>query len=279
MKPLRAIILLALLGVFCADAWAQRRWGFRDRDERERNPYSMERGDVPTWDLDADLPGDCFTFARLEFRSWTQRRSWTWYTDFRDSDLNMSYRLHTLTALRVHPEGVTFPIDDPRLFDYPFTFMSGVGGWELNDDEAAILRRYLLNGGFLMIDDFHGREQWDYFHKQLRKVFPDREPREVALEHPIFHIVFDLKERHQVPNLSIGTQFRGERTWEVSDWKEVNYCAIYDDRDRMCVFIAHNSDLGDGWEEERTDPFYFQMFSEPRAFPIGINVIMYALTH
>src|SRR5687767_6419317 len=159
MRKIRATLMLCLLGMLCQDVSAQRRWGFRDRGGGS-HPYSMERGDVPTWDLDSDLPRDCFMWARLEFRSWTQQRSWTWYTDFRDSDLNMSYRLQTLTALRVDPEGITFPIDDPRLFDYPFTFMSGVGGWDLNDEEAAILRRYLLNGGFLFVDDFHGHQQW-----------------------------------------------------------------------------------------------------------------------
>ena len=94
--------------------------------------------------MDKEVRKDCFTFARLRYRSWTQRRSFNWYTDYRDSDLNFSFRLHELTAMRVDPEGTYVEITDKRLFDYPFIFMSGVGGLELNDEEAAILRRSLI---------------------------------------------------------------------------------------------------------------------------------------
>lgn len=269
-----ARLLIALLT--CVGVAAQYAGPFRDRGP-ETHPLSIGNGDVPTWDLDPELPFDCFSFARLEFRAWTNRRSWTWWTDFRDADLNMSFRLHSLTAIRAHPEGATFPIDDPRLFDYPFTFMSGVGGWELNNEEAAILRKYLLNGGFLFVDDFHGHQQWDNFYDNIKKVFPDRDPIDLTIEHPIFHFIFDLKEMYQVPNVQIGRS--PTQTWEAADWKEPHYCAIYDDKQRMCVFIAHNNDLGDGWEEERNNPDYFRRHSEPKAYPIGINVIMWALTH
>jgi hypothetical protein len=240
--------------------------------------YARGRGRVPPWALDSDLPRDCFTFARVKYRSWTQRRSFTWYTDYRDSDLNLSFRLHQLTAMRVEPEGTYFEITDPRLFDFPFVFMSGVGGWELDENEATILRNYMLGGGFIMFDDFHGHAQWDNFYKCIKMIFPDREPMEIPLEHEIFHTVFDLKEKYQVPNIGIGTS-GGGRTWESPDWKEVHYCAIYDNKGRMVCFIGHNTDLGDGWEEESEDPFYFQTFSEPMAFPIGINVLVYAMMH
>jgi hypothetical protein len=241
--------------------------------------YAEGRGRVPPWELDRDLPRDCFTFARVKYRSWTQRRSFNWYTDYRDSDLNLSFRLHQLTAMKVDSEGTYFEITDHRLFDYPFLFMSGVGGLELDDNEASILRRYMLGGGFIMIDDFHGHAEWDNFYKCIKMIFPDREPIEIPLEHPVFHTVFDLKEKYQVPNIGIARRFGGSRTWEQADWKEVHYCAVYDDKNRMVCFIGHNTDLGDGWEEESEDPFYFQTFSEPMAFPIGINVIVYAMTH
>jgi hypothetical protein len=272
-----SILIFAFLMASESFAQSRRFGGFGGG--RGGAPFTVDRGNVPMWDRDPFLPHDSFMWARLKYRSWTERRSWTWYTDFPDSDLNMSYRLHQLTAMKVDPEGVIIEITDPRLFDYPFYYVSGVGGLTLDKDEAAILRKYMFGGGFLFFDDFHGQTQWDGFYKQMKKVFPDREPIDLPLDHQIFHIVYDLKEKYQVPNISIGTNSRGSRTWEEQDWKDVHYCAFYDDKGRMVAFISHNSDLGDGWEEEATDPFYFQTFSEPMAYPIGFNVIVYALTH
>lgn len=273
----RRIFILLLVVLSLGDAFAQSR---RMRGGNYSKEHMGDRGPVPMWEVDPELPRDAFVFARVKYRSWTQRRSWKWDTDFRDSDLNLSFRLQQLTAMKVDPEGIVVEITDPDLFHYPFLFMSGVGGLEVNDEEAEILRRHLLWGGFLFVDDFHGKAQWNNFYKQIKKVFPDREPQEIPLEHPVFHMIYDLKERPQVPNISIGQRaINGGPTWEESDWREVHYCAIYDDKGRMMVFISHNSDLGDGWEEEATDPLYFLTFSEPKAFPLGFNVLFYAMTH
>src|SRR5690349_7254927 len=128
----RFVILFLLAALFATtDASAQSRrfrgggWGGGSRE-----PYSIDRGNVPTWERDPDLPHDSFTWARIKYRSWIQRQSFTWYTDYPDSDLNMSWRLHQLTAMRVEPDPALVEITDPKLFDYPFLFMSGVGGLE-----------------------------------------------------------------------------------------------------------------------------------------------------
>src|SRR3954467_4788162 len=155
----RLAIFILFTSLLLSNARAQQRrfggFGGGGRGQAGES-YSTDRGSVPQWELDRELPHDCFVWARIKYRSWTQRRSFTWYTDYRDSDLNMSFRLHQLTALKVDPEGVVVEIADPQLNNYPFLFMSGVGGLELNDEEAAILRKYAFNGGFIMVDDFHG---------------------------------------------------------------------------------------------------------------------------
>jgi hypothetical protein len=114
-------------------------------------------------------------------------------------------------------------------------------------------------------------------------VFPDREPEEVPLEHEIFHCVYDLKEKPQLP--SIDSAWRGREsgvTWEPrydSDTSVPHYRAIRDDANRIMVFICHNTDLGDGWEREGEDRWYFEEFSIKKAYPLGINIVTYAMTH
>src|SRR6478735_4514745 len=85
------------------------------------------------------------------------------------------------------------PLDD-ELLDYPFLYAVEVGRWYLNDEEAAKLRDYLLRGGFLMVDDFHGSLQWEGFMESMRRVFPDREVVEIPDNHEVFHVVWDLGE-------------------------------------------------------------------------------------
>lgn len=239
-----------------------------------------DRGNVPHWEVDAEFPRDVFTFGRLKWRSKTGRRSMTWETDFPDSDLNMSWRLHQLTSMRVHPEGAVVDIMDPKLCEYPFYFLSGAGGFMVNEEEATILRKYLLGGGFIFVDDFWGPNEWDTFEEAMEEILPNRKWEELELSHQVFHIVFDLKQKPQIPNIYVGSQNRGTGiTWERPDAKEPHYRAYYDDRGRMMMFISHNSDMGDGWEEEASDPWYFQTYSEPKAYPLGLNVLFYALTH
>ncbi len=238
--------------------------------------------DFPTWDVSKETPNDIFTFARLRYQSgtWMGRRS-KWLIDYPDSDLNFSYRLQQLTSLEVNPEPVVVDIDPEQLRHYPFVYMLEAGDIYLSDDEARILREYLLNGGFIMVDDFWGYREWDNFYQGLKQIFPDREPQELSLDHPIFHIVFELKIKPQIPAVGIALQNRDLGiTYESKNGSEVaQYKGVYDDNGRMCMMICFNTDLGDGWEEEGTDPWYFREFSEKYAYPLGINIIFYALTH
>jgi len=171
-------------------------------------------------------------------------------------------------------------LTDPELFNYPFIYIVEPGRLVFSEEEVECLRRYLLNGGFLMVDDFWGQAEWDNFYYEIKRVFPDREPVEVGLSHQIFHAVFDLKERPQIPNIDLALRGRSYGiTWEREDAQQVHYKAIYDKNGRMMAFICHNTDLGDGWEREGENEWYFHEFSEKKAYPLGINIVFYAMTH
>jgi hypothetical protein len=251
------------------------------RARRAQTATAVERGNIPLWQLEPAFKRDCFTFVRIKYRSTMDRSSYAWWTDYPDADLNFSWRLHQLTSLKVDPEGKVIELTDKELFDYPFIFMSGVPAIEMSDEEVTVLRRYLLSGGFLMVDDFWGERNWDHFYDEvITRVFPNRKPEELPLEHPIFHCVFKLKEKPQIPNVGHATRYRGTGvTWEVPDGKTPHYRGISDDKGRLMMLICHNTDLGDGWEEEATDPYYFAEFSEMKAYPLGINIIFYVMTH
>ncbi|HYE31081.1 MAG TPA: DUF4159 domain-containing protein [Methylomirabilota bacterium] len=248
--------------------------------QSRRAPGQSARGNVPVWETDKEFPKDTFTFARIRYKSWTQRQSMRWDTDYPDSDLNLSYRLQQMTAMRVDPQGKLIELTDPDLYNYPFIFMSGVGGLEFDSEDVKALRAYLLRGGFLLVDDFWGPEEWNNFYREIKKVLPDHEPVELGVEHEIFRMLFPLKEKPQMPNIYMATRNKGSGiTWERPDAKTPHYKAIFDKKGRMMALIMHNTDTGDGWEEEATDPWYFKEFSEKKAFPLGINILLYIMTH
>jgi hypothetical protein len=276
MNPRRKwLLLVTLLAVTASVVLAQRR-GFRNYYEDEG------RGEVPEWSNEPGFEHDTFTFTRVIYTSsgWG-RGGGGWRTDYRDADLNFSFRLQQLTAMKVDPEGKTRRVTDPDLFNCPFIYMAEPGSLGFDADEVKALRTYLLSGGFLMIDDFWGEEEYQNLYAEMKRVFPDREPQELPLSHPIFHSVFDLKEKPQVPNFETGerSQYNGGITWERWDAREPHYRAIFDDKGRIMVMICHNTDLGDGWEREGVYEYYFREFSEKKAYPLGINIVFYAMTH
>lgn len=275
-----ALLLLIALSVIIGVTHAQQfRGGQRRRDGgRMSTVNEADRNGVPTWEVDSDFKSDVFTFVRIEYDSVYRSRSWM--TDFPDSDLNFSFRLQQLTSLKVDPNGRILRLTDPELFQYPFIYMIEPGHIALEPDEVACLRRYLLNGGFLMVDDFWGEQEWETFYRAIKQVFPEREPVELPLEHPIFHCVYDLKEKPQIPSLGVALYGRSQGiTWERDDARTPHYRGIFDDKNRLMAIICHNTDLGDGWEREGEDPWYFREFSEKKAYPLGINIIFYAMTH
>ena len=256
---------------------------FGGRFRRGREPGY--RAGVPEWEISEQFRNDIFTFVRLRFQS--SRGRGRWNVDYPAADLNFSYRLQQLTSMRVNPDALDLDIDDPRLFDYPFTFIIDPRSIYFSEKDAEILRRYFLNGGFLMVDDFWGDQMWNHLISEFDKVFPDRKPESLSLDHPIFKIPFPLKEKPQVPSEDSAERTRNlsglRRTWEDEiSWEEpqpADYRAIFDDNGRIMVLICWNTDLSDGWEEEAKNQWFFKNFSEKYSYPMGINIVVYALTH
>ncbi len=195
-----------------------------------------------------------------------------WTQDYPRADRHFSLAMRRLSRIEVR--SVEQPVnleDGDEPYNWPWLYAVQVGEWGLNEDQAQILREYLLRGGFFMADDFHGTEEWDEFEKRIKFVFPDRPIEEIDDNDPIFHTVYDLDDRIRVvghDHLREGSKNNGV----VAHWR-----AIYDDHRRIMVAISYNSDLGDGWEWA-DDPYYPEKFSG-MAIRIGVNYVLYSMSH
>ena len=149
--------------------------------------------------------------------------------------------------MKVSPDPVVVNLTQEDLHHYPFLYFVEPGRLSFGEEEVDAFRAYLLNGGFAMFDDFWGESEWNNLYYELKRVFPDREPVDLPIEHPIFHIVFDLKEKPQIPNINHAINYRGTGiTWEREDARTVHFRGIFDDEGRMMVIICQKYRLG-GW--------------------------------
>ncbi len=281
------VVGLGASSVVVAQRWFGEGRNFIPEDTKTARALESNSTGTPMWENPSGFKHDVFTFTRIRYESggggfggFGRRGGGTWQTDLPDSDLNLSYRLQQMTSMKVDPDGRIIRLTDPELADYPFIYIVEPGGLSLSDAEAAALRAYLLNGGFLMLDDFWGEREWESMAAELRKAFPERSFSEIPLDHPIYHCVFEIKEKGQVPNIRTGinSEHTGV-TWERSDAQQVHHRGLFDDKGRLMVIATHNSDHGDGWEREGESDYYFHNFSEKIAYPLGINIIFYAMTH
>lgn len=287
-----AVVLACTAGVALGQRW--RSWGggegyypMYETCKTAREVPSHSTG-TPTW---TNLPGfenDTFTFTRIrrDAARYTSRSAGEWWTDFPDSDLNLSFRLQQVTSMRVNPDGRVLRLTDPELMDYPWIYMVEPGNLRLTEQEVEPLRDYLENGGVLMADDFWGERQWAVFESEMGRVLPGKRFETLEITNQLFRCVFNLKgpmSRLQTPNMRQGirSQYDGV-TWEMHDGEEaveMTVRVIYDDKGRVMVLAVHNCDNGDGWEREGENDYFFHEFSEKRAFPLGINILFYLMTH
>jgi hypothetical protein len=258
------------------------------RPFRELPGIEYDLGSIP-------VPADAHTttewaFARLMFPpgplNGYRNRDLDWHTgvslwsqDFPRADRHFALAVQRLTRLHVREAEQLVNLDDGDQYDWPWLYAVQVGEWGLTDKQGQALREYLLRGGFFMADDFHGRGEWREFESRIKKAFPDKEIREIPDEDAIFHVVYDLKDRIQVPgqaHLGLGYK-RGIGSEGGEDGKGAHWMGIYDEKGRILIAISYNSDIGDAWEYA-DDAFYPTKFSD-LAIRLGVNYVVYSMTH
>ena len=209
-----------------------------------------------------------------------------WWTDYPDADINFSIRLSELTKTRVskargdEPNHLVVRLTDDALFQCPYLHMEDVGTMSLSDEEILRLRLYLRKGGFLWVDDFWGDAAWEQWVDEISRVLsPVEFPiRDLPQDHPFWRAMFQIKELPQIPSINAWSRSGGETSERGYESAETHLRGISDARGRLMVLMTHNTDISDAWEREGEDPRYFYLFS-PNGYAVGINVIMYAMTH
>jgi len=224
-----------------------------------------------------ESPGE-FQFVRLAYapNQYCGRgygRQQMWQTDWPDAEHHFVKGVDRLTriAAAVQPRILT-PMDND-IYDFPWIYAVEVGYWHLNDQEAERMREYLLRGGFLMVDDFHGSCEWSAFVASMNKVFPDRPIIEIPEGDEAFHVIYDLDQRIQIPSAMF--LYTGV-TWEKGGFSP-HWRGIYDSDGRLMVAINFNMDIGDAWEHADWPDYPENMTA--LAYRFGINYLVYAMTH
>ena len=197
----------------------------------------------------------------------------SWSRDFPKADNDCLIALRRLTRIHSPSPLNVVDLDSDHIFDYPWIYAVDVNTWTFTSEEAKRLHDYLLKGGFLMVDDFHGTEDWENFMNGMRQVLPDRPIEDLQSGDEIFHTLYDIDDKMQIP----GEQYVWTgRTYE-KDGYQPKWRAIRDDRGRIMVAICHNMHLGDAWEWA-DDPNYPETFAS-MAFRVGLDYILYGMTH
>jgi hypothetical protein len=267
MKLMRAAMTGVVGAALCCTAlFAYQRvanWGYQPQQSTEKAEFAWSRLAYNA-NLGSTNYGGFGGYGR-RFQSWSR--------DYPKADRQVLIALNRLTRIQGRPVEQVVTLDSDDLFNYPFLYAVQVETWSFTDEQSKRLREYLLKGGFLMVDDFHGTADWENFMTGMRQVFPDRPVEDLTDKDEIFHVLYDMDDRFQVP----GEQWiRTHRTYEkdgfVPKWR-----GIRDDHGRLVVAICHNMHLGDAWEWA-DDPEYPEEFAS-MAFRVSLNYIVYGLTH
>ena len=259
--------MLILLVLTAFDAGAQRRGEFGGRGRGfDEGGFYVPGGFAGNVKYDGR-----FTFARIKYRGMGHGAGWA--HDYPRAESHFMNIMKSITAMRPFTEagpivgGNILALDDPELFKYPVAYLSEPGGWVLNDKEAAGLRNYLLKGGFVIVDDFDGGSMnydWMHFIELMRQAMPDHRVVPVPQSHPIFDSFFKIDLATLV---SYGSGGRP------------GYFGIFENNDpkkRIMMIINFNQDMGDYWEWSDRG---WNVAPTNEAYKLGVNYLIYALTH
>ena len=256
------LLTAALVLAMVAPAAGQRGFGRRFR-QQEREPTVH------------NLPYDgSFTFARIAYVTGPGGYYYmglpAWAHGYPRAGINLMKIMDAMTLLRAHKDGTdVFTLDDPELFKYPVAYMTEAGYWTMTDQEAKNLHDYLLKGGFVIFDDFRDdfrNDGWGNFARQMRRVLPNAEIVDLTPDNPIFHSFFDIPSFDVVP--------------QYYDRGKPVFRGIYEDNDptkRLMVVINFNTDVSNFWEF--SDEGYVPVDLSNEAYKLGVDYIIYALTH
>ena len=219
-----------------------------------------------------------FYFSRVRyrgFRGFYGRRGGSWATDYPKADqIFLSFIDRLLPNLDAYEREFIVDLHEPDLRRFPFLYALEVGAMSLSPEEIEGLRSYLLQGGFLVIDDFWGTREWQNFEYEIRQVLPEYNIVDLEIDHPIFTTFYEIEEIIQVPN--VGNGVGGYQTHERDGYVPM-VRGIHDEDGRLMVIINWNTDLGDAWEW--ADNPYYPLKYSTYAYEMGVNFIVYAMSH
>jgi hypothetical protein len=237
------------------------------------DPFDSLRGAVrPATNVPYD---GRFTFVRLSYQTlpggYWYRGQPSWSHGYPDSENNLMQMLQGLTAIPSHPNTNVLSLEDPEIFKYPLLYIIEVSWWDMSDLEARNLRTFLDKGGFVIVDDFktadwRGGRGWDQFADNMARVVPGGRFLDLDVSHPLFNQFFKIESLEIFPQAYNAGRpiFRG----------------LFEDNDpaaRLRMFVNYNTDISQFWEWSGRGIRPIAQANE--AYKLGVNAIMYGLTH
>lgn len=209
-------------------------------------------------------PATELVIARWRFQGNGRFGNMGWSHNYPYSEQHIAQLISETTGVNV--SSASYRIVDlgtDEVFDHPFTYVSEPGEMALTDLEVENLRQYVNRGGFVLIDDFDGPDQFATMRQQFRRAFPDKEFVSLTISHPIFHAFFDLEDLNvMAPYVPGGDSL---------------YYGLLNDEGDVAVIACYNNDLANFWDW--IDQARYPLRPSTEAFRMGINFVVYAMTH